>query len=203
MKHLERLAAALRPLRASSQVVHGDLTGNVLFAEGLVDGRLVEAERRLNVAGDPSPYPEDRRSAPYPQPAMPLSFNLQVLKKWAEQSGLKFSPLPLSRNIDQPFGGRGAGPNSRPARLLPRTPPRPSQSARHGRRGAGPAGASSAYLTVSEIFPMETRAMAIAFFYAIGTAAGGISGPLLFGNLIENAVNYTPDGGAVDINGEK
>jgi MFS family permease len=46
------------------------------------------------------------------------------------------------------------------------------------------AGASSAYLTVSEIFPMETRAMAIAFFYAIGTGVGGISGPLLFGVLI-------------------
>ena len=45
------------------------------------------------------------------------------------------------------------------------------------------AGASSAYLTVSEIFPMETRAMAIAFFYAVGTAAGGISGPLLFAEL--------------------
>ncbi len=47
------------------------------------------------------------------------------------------------------------------------------------------AGASSAYLTVSEIFPMETRAMAIAFFYAVGTAIGGISGPYLFGKLIE------------------
>jgi len=47
------------------------------------------------------------------------------------------------------------------------------------------AGASAAYLTVSEIFPMETRAMAIAFFFAIGTAIGGIAGPLLFGNLIE------------------
>ena len=46
------------------------------------------------------------------------------------------------------------------------------------------AGASAAYLTASEIFPMETRALAIAFFYAIGTAAGGIAGPLLFGNLI-------------------
>ncbi len=46
------------------------------------------------------------------------------------------------------------------------------------------AGASSAYLTVSEIFPMETRALAIAFFYAVGTAAGGITGPLLFGHLI-------------------
>jgi MFS family permease len=46
------------------------------------------------------------------------------------------------------------------------------------------AGASSAYLTVSEIFPMETRALAIAFFYAIGTAIGGITGPLLFAKLI-------------------
>jgi MFS family permease len=46
------------------------------------------------------------------------------------------------------------------------------------------AGASSAYLTVSEIFPMETRALAIAFFYAVGTAAGGITGPLLFGKLV-------------------
>jgi MFS family permease len=45
-------------------------------------------------------------------------------------------------------------------------------------------GASSAYLTVSEIFPMESRALSIAFFYAIGTAAGGIVGPLLFGHLI-------------------
>ncbi len=45
------------------------------------------------------------------------------------------------------------------------------------------AGASSAYLTVSEIFPMEVRALAIAFFYAIGTAVGGIAGPLLFEKL--------------------
>jgi MFS family permease len=46
------------------------------------------------------------------------------------------------------------------------------------------AGASSAYLTVSEIFPMETRALSIAFFYAVGTGLGGIVGPLLFGHLI-------------------
>jgi MFS family permease len=45
------------------------------------------------------------------------------------------------------------------------------------------AGASSAYLTVSEIFPMEMRALAIAFFYAIGTAIGGIAGPLVFERL--------------------
>ncbi|MFB9592854.1 MFS transporter [Streptomyces racemochromogenes] len=50
------------------------------------------------------------------------------------------------------------------------------------------AGASSAYLTVSEIFPMETRAMAIAFFYAVGTAAGGISGPLVFAELTSSGV---------------
>jgi MFS family permease len=46
------------------------------------------------------------------------------------------------------------------------------------------AGASAAYLTVSEIFPMETRALAIAFFYAVGTGLGGIVGPLLFGHMI-------------------
>jgi MFS family permease len=49
------------------------------------------------------------------------------------------------------------------------------------------AGASAAYLTASEVFPMETRALCIAFFYAIGTAAGGISGPLLFGWLIDRS----------------
>jgi MFS family permease len=47
------------------------------------------------------------------------------------------------------------------------------------------AGASAAYLTVSEVFPMETRALAIAFFYAVGTALGGIIGPLLFAKLIK------------------
>jgi MFS family permease len=46
------------------------------------------------------------------------------------------------------------------------------------------AAASSAYLTVSEIFPLEMRALAIAFFYAIGTAIGGVAGPLLLGTLI-------------------
>ncbi|TKK90192.1 MFS transporter [Herbidospora galbida] len=48
------------------------------------------------------------------------------------------------------------------------------------------AGASSAYLTVSEIFPMETRALAIALFYAVGTGIGGIIGPVLFGRLVES-----------------
>jgi MFS family permease len=48
------------------------------------------------------------------------------------------------------------------------------------------AGASAAYLTVSEIFPLETRALCIAFFYAIGTALGGITGPLLFNGLVSS-----------------
>jgi MFS family permease len=48
------------------------------------------------------------------------------------------------------------------------------------------AGASSAYLTVSEVFPMETRALAIAFFFAIGTATGGIVGPELFGQFVHS-----------------
>lgn len=46
------------------------------------------------------------------------------------------------------------------------------------------AAASSAYLTVSESFPLEIRAIAIALFYAFGTAIGGIIGPILFGALI-------------------
>ena len=52
------------------------------------------------------------------------------------------------------------------------------------------AGASSAYLTVSEVFPMETRALAIAFFFAIGTATGGIVGPVLFGQLIHSGSRH-------------
>jgi MFS family permease len=53
------------------------------------------------------------------------------------------------------------------------------------------AAASAGYLTVSEVFPMEIRAMAIALFYAIATGIGGISGPVIFGQLIGtgNATN--------------
>jgi MFS family permease len=46
--------------------------------------------------------------------------------------------------------------------------------------------ASSAYLTVSETFPLEMRALAIAFFYAIGTGVGGVAGPILLASLIES-----------------
>jgi len=47
------------------------------------------------------------------------------------------------------------------------------------------AGASSAYLTISEIFPVEVRAIAISAFYAVGTGVGGLIGPILFGVLIQ------------------
>jgi MFS family permease len=47
------------------------------------------------------------------------------------------------------------------------------------------AAASSAYLTVSELFPVELRGMAIALFYAVGTAAGGVAAPAIFGALVQ------------------
>ncbi|MDR3555502.1 MAG: MFS transporter [Syntrophobacteraceae bacterium] len=49
--------------------------------------------------------------------------------------------------------------------------------------------ASSAYLTASEIFPVETRAMAIALFYSAGTGAGGAGAPALFGSLIQSGMH--------------
>lgn len=54
---------------------------------------------------------------------------------------------------------------------------------------ASPA-ASSAYLTASEIFPLETRALAIACFYALGTALGGSIAPSMFGSLIETGSSW-------------
>jgi MFS family permease len=57
------------------------------------------------------------------------------------------------------------------------------------------AAASSAYLTVSETFPIEVRALAIAFFYAIGTGIGGVAGPWLFGMLIDTGSRASVFGG--------
>jgi MFS family permease len=57
------------------------------------------------------------------------------------------------------------------------------------------AAASSAYLTVSETFPLEIRALAIAFFYAVGTGIGGIIGPWLFGALIDTGSRTSVFGG--------
>jgi len=57
------------------------------------------------------------------------------------------------------------------------------------------AAASSAYLTVSETFPVEMRALAIAVFYAIGTGVGGVAGPWLFGILIDTGSRGSVFGG--------
>jgi MFS family permease len=57
------------------------------------------------------------------------------------------------------------------------------------------AAASSAYLTASEIFPLETRAMAIALFYALGTLLGGVTAPFLFGQLIGTGKEWIVAGG--------
>jgi MFS family permease len=57
------------------------------------------------------------------------------------------------------------------------------------------AAASSAYLTVGETFPLEVRALAIAFFYAIGTGIGGVAGPWLFGALIDTGSRWSVYGG--------
>jgi MFS family permease len=57
------------------------------------------------------------------------------------------------------------------------------------------AAASSAYLTASEIFPLETRALAISVFYALGTAIGGSFAPTLFGWLIESGSNWRVSAG--------
>jgi MFS family permease len=61
---------------------------------------------------------------------------------------------------------------------------------------ASPAG-SSAYLTVSEIFPLEMRALAIAIFYSAGTAVGGVMAPWLFGRLIDSGSRLELFGGYI------
>ena len=52
------------------------------------------------------------------------------------------------------------------------------------------AGASAAYLTIGESFPLETRAVTISLFYAFGTLLGGVGGPALFGALIESGERH-------------
>src|SRR5690606_13289128 len=57
------------------------------------------------------------------------------------------------------------------------------------------AAASSAYLTVSETFPLEVRALAIAVFYAVGTGIGGVAAPFVFGALIQTGSREAVFGG--------
>src|SRR5437763_1160108 len=72
-----------------------------------------------------------------------------------------------------------------PSRSFPRACRSASRSrARLRAIPSSSAAASSAYLTISEIFPLELRALSIALFYAAGTALGGAAAPWLFGILI-------------------
>ncbi len=64
-----------------------------------------EAERRLGVSAEPGAYAEDHPSQPYPMAPMPLSYNLIVLKAWAEKSGILFNGTPQAKNT-RPYGGR-------------------------------------------------------------------------------------------------
>jgi quinoprotein glucose dehydrogenase len=64
-----------------------------------------EAERRLGVSGEPSPFPEDRRSEAYPMAPMPLTWNLQQLKTWADKSEIPFQSTPQAKNT-VPYDGR-------------------------------------------------------------------------------------------------
>jgi quinoprotein glucose dehydrogenase len=65
-----------------------------------------EAERRIGVSGEPSPFPEDKRSEPYPMPAMTRTFNLKQLESWAEKSGIPFGTTPQAKNTVESYGGR-------------------------------------------------------------------------------------------------
>lgn len=65
-----------------------------------------EAERRIGVSGEPSPFKEDRRSEPYPMPAMTPTYNLKQLKTWAEKSGIPFWTTPQAKNTVEGYGGR-------------------------------------------------------------------------------------------------
>jgi glucose dehydrogenase len=64
-----------------------------------------EAEERIGVAGVAGPAPYDPRSSDYPMPALPLSYNLERLRAWAERSGIPFWPNPVAKN-SQPYRGR-------------------------------------------------------------------------------------------------
>jgi choline dehydrogenase-like flavoprotein len=57
-----------------------------------------EAERRLGVSGEPSPFPEDRRSQPYLMASMPLTYSLQQLRAWGEKTGIPFQGVPQAKN---------------------------------------------------------------------------------------------------------
>src|SRR6266851_3354696 len=64
-----------------------------------------EAETRLGVSGEPSPFPADKRSEPYPMGPMPITWNLRALKNWGDKSGIPFQATPQAKNTE-PYDGR-------------------------------------------------------------------------------------------------
>jgi choline dehydrogenase-like flavoprotein len=64
-----------------------------------------EAERKIGVSGEPGPFPEDKRSEPYPMEPMPLTYNLTKLKESSERSGIPFWGTPVAKNT-RPYDGR-------------------------------------------------------------------------------------------------
>jgi quinoprotein glucose dehydrogenase len=66
-----------------------------------------EAEVRLGVAGEAGPADLDPRGAPFPQPAIPLSYNLGLLREWAGRAGIPMWSQPSAKN-SVPYGGRPA-----------------------------------------------------------------------------------------------
>ncbi|HVB55261.1 MAG TPA: GMC family oxidoreductase [Candidatus Acidoferrales bacterium] len=65
-----------------------------------------EAERRLGVSGEASPFPGDRMSLPYPMPPMPLTWDLAQLKAWGEKTGWPFQGIPQAKNTVAGYDGR-------------------------------------------------------------------------------------------------
>lgn len=66
-----------------------------------------EAERRLGVSGEPSPFKGDQRSEPYPMKPIPLTWSLERLKEWGNKSGIPFQATPQAKNT-VPYDGRAA-----------------------------------------------------------------------------------------------
>ncbi|HEV1287751.1 MAG TPA: GMC family oxidoreductase [Bryobacteraceae bacterium] len=66
-----------------------------------------EAERRLGVSGEPSPFPGDRRSEPYPMKPIPLTWSLDRLREWGNKSGIPFQATPQAKNTVA-YDGRAA-----------------------------------------------------------------------------------------------
>ena len=64
-----------------------------------------EAERRLGVSGEPSPFPGDKRSEPYPMQPIPRTWSLDRLREWGDKSGIPFQATPQAKNT-VPYDGR-------------------------------------------------------------------------------------------------